>query len=92
MAAKERNPLETLNAIKKMMDTLGWKIFQERVAAIGDKHMTELVNTDLPAGKGFTKRDLRAHQCAVVKEICSIPSDIQEEANAYTAAQKGNNG
>ncbi len=82
------NPLDNHRAIKQMMSTRGWKIFKEKIEDIGGDYMEKVLNIDLPPGKGFTKRDLHAYQCEVVKAICNIPDIIEEEANAYMAQQK----
>ena len=83
------SPHDRWAAIKQMMATRGWKIFKERVELVGSDYMEKVLNIDLPPGKGFTKRDLHAYQCEVVKAICNIPDIIEEEFNAFVAAKKG---
>ncbi len=83
------NAVDNHSAIKQMMGTRGWKLFKERVENIGQDYLKEVLNVDLPAGKGYTKRDLRGHQCKVIDDICNIPTIIEEEFNAFVAAKKG---
>ena len=80
-------PHDRWAAIKQMMTTRGWKIFQEKIEAIGQDHLKEVLNVDLPPGKGYTKRDLHVHQCKVIDEVCLIPTIIEEEFNAFVASQ-----
>ncbi len=84
--------VDNWQAMQQMMATRGWKIFQQKVEEIGSEYMAEALNIDLPPGKGHTKRDLRVHQCEVVKKICAIPEIIEEEFQAKVAADEANKG
>ena len=90
---KETDSLvDNWQAIQQMMATRGWKVFKEKVEEIGQEYMAEALDINLPPGKGHTKRDLRVHQCEVVKKICAIPDIIEEEFMAKVAADKANKG
>jgi hypothetical protein len=59
----------------------------ERYAREGDTVLTELLDTNLPPGRDYSRRDLKAFQMEALGKLAKVIDDMKLEAEHELARQ-----